>query len=230
MDAEIKAIAFDVDGTLYPTGSYYWRMFLAGVKAPLLSWAYSRARAAYRVQQASAPTVPENRAGYLSRLSLLMLQALHRKVTDRRLDVMEKQVEIVFYDAWRRLYRYVPERPGMERTLRLLKQKGYTIAVLSDFPLEGKLEALHIADVVDVALSSEDTGYLKPDPRVFEKLISCIGRRPEEVLYVGDSYRKDVLGASGVGMHTCLIASRRKSRLYPMAEHVVTSYAELAAL
>ncbi len=231
MDAEIKAVAFDVDGTLYPQRSYYWRMFLAGMKAPLLSWAYNRARRAYRVEQAGVPTVPENRAGYLDRLSRLMLGLLHRKVTQRSVDRMEKMVELVFYNSWRRLYQVVPERKGMRETLHLLKERGYTIAVLSDFPLEGKLKALGVDDVVDVALSSEDIGYLKPDPRVFSKLVSCINLEPQEVLYVGDSYHKDVLGARGVGMHSCLITSSSKKRhLFPEAEHVVTSYSELAAL
>ncbi|MCI6672880.1 MAG: HAD family hydrolase [Sphaerochaetaceae bacterium] len=231
MDAEIKAVAFDVDGTLYPQRSYYWRMFLAGVKAPLLAWAYNRARRAYRIEQASRPTVPENRAGYLDRLSRLMLGSLHRKATRRSVDRMGKLVDVVFYASWRRLYQAVPERRGMRETLHALKERGYTIAVLSDFPLEGKLKALGVDDVVDVALSSEDIGYLKPDPRVFSKLVSCINLEPQEVLYVGDSYRKDVLGARGAGLHSCLITSGRKKRhLFPEAEYVVTSYSELAAL
>lgn len=230
MDAEIKAIAFDVDGTLYPQRSYYWRMFLAGVKAPLLSWAYNRARVLYRKEQASAPTVPENRAGYLHRLSLLMLKALHRKATDKSVRRMERKVEFVFYDSWRRLYRHVPEREGMRNALARFKERGYKLAVLSDFPLEGKLEALGIADLVDVALSSEDVGYLKPDPRVFSRLISCINLEPHEVLYVGDSYQKDVLGSRGAGMHSCLIATSHNGHLFPEAEHVVTSYEELSAL
>ncbi len=231
MNPEIRAIAFDVDGTLYPQHSYYWRMFLSGVKAPLLSRAYNRARVAYRKEQGESQTVPENRAGYLDRLCRLMLAKPGREVSSSSsLARIRSRVERIFYGSWVRLYRHVPARKGMRETLLSFRERGYKLAVLSDFPLAGKLEALHVADLFDVALSSEDTGYLKPDARVFRLLSEKLGVKPCEVLFVGDSYQKDVIGSRGAGMHSCLITSSRRSRLYPMAEHVVTSFQELSAL
>jgi len=45
----------------------------------------------------------------------------------------------------------------------------------------------------------EDVGVLKPDPAVFDHATEKAGVPPEDVLYVGDSYRSDVEGAQPVG-------------------------------
>lgn len=224
----IRAVAFDVDGTLYPKRAYFLRMALAGLLHPLFSWAYNRARVRYRKEQAATPTVPETREGYKRRMGMLLADILHQQ--GRETALVEK-MERVFYHSWEILYRHVPQRRGMRAVVKALKEKGYTIAVMSDFPLACKLEALGIAPYVDVAFSTEDIGYLKPDRRTFIHLLSCIGLPPEAVLYVGDSYPKDVLGAKGSGMHTCLIGqAERKGKLYPEAEHVIPSFKELALL
>lgn len=51
MDAEIKVVAFDVDGTLYGHGAYLWRMALSGLPDLPLAYAYNRARTLYREEQ-----------------------------------------------------------------------------------------------------------------------------------------------------------------------------------
>lgn len=220
MDEAIRVIAFDVDGTLYGKAAYGSRMFCSLFPDPFLALRYSRARKAYRVEQAASPTVGAGRDGYLSRLASLMGSRNERRTV--------RAVERQMYGCWRRVYRKVRPRPLMRETLLLLKKKGYRLAVLSDFPLEGKLKALGIASLVDVALCSEDTGYLKPDGRVFDALLASVHARPEEVLFVGDSYHKDVLGAKGAGMRSCLLTNRR--RIYPDADYVVHSFKEFAVL
>lgn len=225
----IKAVAFDVDGTLYPERSYVLRMILAGWRHPLLSFAYNRARVRYRVEQGREATVPANRAGYLRRLSVLMLGILRRRPSERNIKAMTAKVERVFARSWERLYRRVPGRKGMRDTLHALHAAGYRIAVLSDFPLAGKLAALGVEDVVDVAFCSEETGYLKPDGRVFSRLLACIDCSADAVLYVGDSYAKDACGSKRSGMRSCLLASGT-NKSYPQADFVVRSYRDLSRL
>lgn len=229
MENEVKVVAFDVDGTLYGKVPYGIRMFLSAFPNPLLALWYHDARNAYRKEQGKRETVPPDRNGYLLRLASLMVRASGRKPTERRITVMAERTERQIYGCWDHVYRRVPGRVGLVEAFRFLKEKGYRIAVLSDFPLGPKLEALHVRTYVDIALSSEDVGYLKPDPRVFSAFLERIGAKPEEVLYVGDSYRKDVLGALGAGMHSCLL-SKRRPQVYPRAESVVKSFKELVNL
>ncbi|GHJ46387.1 hypothetical protein Cs7R123_37290 [Catellatospora sp. TT07R-123] len=42
----------------------------------------------------------------------------------------------------------------------------------------------------------------KPAPAFFEALLDAADARPEEVVYVGDSYDHDVVGAAGAGLRT----------------------------
>jgi YjjG family noncanonical pyrimidine nucleotidase len=51
----------------------------------------------------------------------------------------------------------------------------------------------------DAIVVCENTGALKPDPKAFAHATDKAGVNPEEVLYVGDSYRSDVEGAQNVG-------------------------------
>jgi putative hydrolase of the HAD superfamily len=229
VDAEIKVVAFDVDGTLYGHGAYLWRMALSGLPDLPLAYAYNRARTLYREEQGERPVSPPDREGYLRHLALLMLRVLKRQSDERSVHKMTALVEKRLYGTWNRLYRRVRGRRGMKSAIATLHQRGYCIAVLSDFPLAGKLEALGILPYVDVALCSEDTGYLKPDPHVFARLLELVDSKADEVLYVGDSYRKDVLGANGAGIHSLLLAGGRK-RVYPKAEYVVHSFQELLSL
>jgi YjjG family noncanonical pyrimidine nucleotidase len=51
----------------------------------------------------------------------------------------------------------------------------------------------------DAIVVCEETGVLKPDPKVFAHATDEAGVDPENVLYVGDSYRSDVEGAQKAG-------------------------------
>ena len=42
-------------------------------------------------------------------------------------------------------------------------------------------------------------GIRKPDPRIFEQGVKALGLRPEEVLVIGDSLRKDIQPAESLG-------------------------------
>ena len=55
-------------------------------------------------------------------------------------------------------------------------------------------------DLFDVALSAETVGRLKPDPAPFRALADALGVDPQEVLYVGNSYKYDVVGSKSAGM------------------------------
>ena len=47
---------------------------------------------------------------------------------------------------------------------------------------------------------------------------------PSEVLYVGDSERKDVEGARRYGMKTCLISGKAKKRAQSRADVTVSDF------
>lgn len=62
-----------------------------------------------------------------------------------------------------------------------------------------KIKRFSLSDVARHLVISEETGYLKPQPEIFEHATSLTSCEPEEILYVGDSYTSDVIGGSAFG-------------------------------
>ena len=89
-------------------------------------------------------------------------------------------------------------------------------------------------DLVDYVACSEQSGYLKPHPAPFRMVCSQLQVEPSEVLYVGDSCKKDMVGASRVVMRTALIDPSAKSekrragryRTCPQADTIFSDYRE----
>ena len=85
-------------------------------------------------------------------------------------------------------------------SIKKLKDKGYKIGILSDFPPEQKGEIWGIKKICDVVLGAEDAGALKPSVIPFNKLAENLGIPSENILYVGNSHKYDVMGAKKAGM------------------------------
>ncbi len=56
-----------------------------------------------------------------------------------------------------------------------------------------------IANCSSCSIISEDVGVLKPDPRIFEEARRNSGFEPGQIMYVGDSFKSDVVGALDAG-------------------------------
>ncbi len=105
----------------------------------------------------------------------------------------------IFYPIVARLFR---PYPGLLPTLEELSSAGYRLHVLSNNSsiLTWQLSSLGIAELFDTVTWSEEAGVEKPDPRIFEIGLERIGATAAEVVYVGNSFEADVLGARGAGI------------------------------
>lgn len=56
-----------------------------------------------------------------------------------------------------------------------------------------------LRDRLDALVISDEVGYLKPHPQLFAHATEAAGVPPEAILYIGDSYHSDVLGATRAG-------------------------------
>jgi putative hydrolase of the HAD superfamily len=113
----------------------------------------------------------------------------------------------VMYGELERSFAHVRPYPGVLPALDALAAAGFRLAALSDFPAPRKLEILGLGDRFEVALSSEETGFLKPAPEPFLELARRLGLAPEEIFYVGNSFNLDIVGAKGAGMGAALRGS-----------------------
>jgi putative hydrolase of the HAD superfamily len=82
------------------------------------------------------------------------------------------------------------------------------IAVVSNWNvyLESFLENLGLRNYFEFVIVSDVVGAWKPDPRIFRIALERAGIGPDEVFYIGNSYREDVLGARAAGIETLFIS------------------------
>ena len=109
-------------------------------------------------------------------------------------------------DAYLDLYAVV-EAP-IEGARHVVERCGeaFCIGVLSNaYPdvQYRKLETLGLHDAFACILLSEEFGARKPDPSIFLEGCRQLQVEPARCLYVGDSYRNDVVGAAAAGMPCC---------------------------
>jgi putative hydrolase of the HAD superfamily len=70
---------------------------------------------------------------------------------------------------------------------------------------EIELKYLGLHRYFDEIVFSSDIGYKKPDPRIFRMALDALGLEPQDVLFIGDSFENDILGAQKVGMSSLFI-------------------------
>jgi putative hydrolase of the HAD superfamily len=191
----IKVVAFDVDGTLYPNSAVYMRALPFALRNLPAIRAFSRVRKEIR-------KIRPLRDFYRTQAELF---AARKKITG---DAAAKIIEKVFYGRWAAITRKAGLFPHVRETLLRLKEAGLRLAALSDFPLARKLAVWGLEPLFDYARSCEEIGYLKPNPEPFQDLTNFFCVSAGEILYVGNNYAYDIIGAKNQGLMAAHITRR----------------------
>ncbi len=89
-----------------------------------------------------------------------------------------------------------------------------------------------LSESLEVVLDSALLGFGKPEPAIFQAALERLQLPAGEVIFVGDSYERDMLPARSLGMRTVWLQGRPASPL-PAAGPVdarISSLPQLAAL
>ncbi len=218
MRQDLDAVAFDLDGTLYPNHRFYLRLLPFMVKEHRLLRAMGKARDALR------------HAAHQGRFYDLQARIM-AEILDDDPERVKAKTEKLIYRGWEPLFKNLKLFPYVRETLDAFRAAGLKIGLLSDFPPERKLEYLGLGTGWDAVLCSERTGRLKPDPASFLELSRVLGVAPERTLYVGNSRAYDIRGARGVGMKTALIVPGKVWTAYRTgeADFIFSDYRQLRA-
>lgn len=97
--------------------------------------------------------------------------------------------------------------PEAATALTLAREAGMGAAVISNSngSVRSILDGLGLTRHLDFVIDSFEVGVEKPDARIFRLGLDRAGLAPHEVVYVGDLYSVDVLGARAVGMDAVLL-------------------------
>lgn len=130
--------------------------------------------------------------------------------------------------------RFVEDALGrLRHNRRLLGALGerYRLGVVSNFygNLATVCEDAGIRRFFTVVVDSGETGYVKPDPRIFYQAVEGLAIDSSGAVFVGDSLPRDMAGARAVGMPHIWLTPRGETPCCP-EDGVIRSLSELAEL
>jgi len=128
---------------------------------------------------------------------------------------------------------YTPENyvfPDTPKILQTLKSAGFTLGLVSNRsnPCQEECEALGLLEFCEFAYVAAEVNAWKPDPKIFDRALELIGSSPERIIYVGDNYYADIMGARKAGLQPVLLDEKR---IFPEAGcTVINTLGELVEL
>ncbi len=222
----IKAILFDLDGTLLPMQQdEFTKDYFAGLSKRLAPYGYEPQKLVAGVWQGTKAMVKNdgkqtNEQAFWKEFATVF--------GDKVYDDVEKFNEYYvtdFDDA--RLHCGYNEQAN--KTVKTLKEKGYTLVLASNplFPVVAQKRRMTWAgvDPADFALitSYENSSYCKPNPLYFKEIVEKLGLSPNECLMVGNDATEDEASLQ-VGLRfflltNCLLNKQNKDiTIYPRGD------------
>lgn len=118
-------------------------------------------------------------------------------------------------DAYSRPALLVPPAvdDGALKALSVLREEGYTLAVVSNTmrtpgaTLRKILEGFGLLRCFAHTVFSDEVGVRKPDPAIFLGALQAVGGDPSTAIHVGDDGMLDVGGARAAGMRVIQVTS-----------------------
>lgn len=190
---KIKAIGFDLDGTLYPSNQKLneeIERLKIEVVARHNSWRFGEAREKF--------DEVHNKLGSSTK-TLIYLGVDGVEFFTRVWDEIELEKFIKRDERLVEMFERL-KQARFRRRMFLLSNSNRRDQIKKKLALVGLDEG-----VFELVVSTVELGSVKPDPAPFLFCLEKLGLGAEEVLYVGDKVSTDIEGAMGVGMKTCLV-------------------------
>ncbi|MGL4818478.1 MAG: HAD family hydrolase [Bacilli bacterium] len=198
-----KLVLFDLDHTLLP---FYPNMGCAAQAAfsdsPLTDGlVYNDFQT--RVRYHEGVLLPLHHSGQLSLTEFRRKRFVH-SMADFGRAVSEQEADAYFSLLFGHFLRLIRPDENLLAFLRALRERFF-IGIITNGKVVEQREKMRRMGLYDVfreeeIFISEALGIEKPDPRIFYQAVASFGVTPGESVYVGDSWEKDVLGATGAGL------------------------------
>ena len=208
--ADVKVVLFDLDDTLCG----YWSAAKVGLdKSVRLHLPDPHLHERFKGQWATTfrgfvETLPKTHwyAKYLAEGGVTRTELMRRTLEE--IGVLDEQLARDLSQTY-----HVERQAALElfpdalSVLAVLKP-DYKLGLVTNGPADiqrEEVEKLAIGSYFDGFFIEGEMGHGKPDPRVFESILSTFSVQPDECLMVGNSYRHDIRPAVAHGFHTVWI-------------------------
>lgn len=200
----IKAIFFDVDDTMYDH-LYPFKRAVSDAVAHSEAFPYE---AAYHRMRYYSDKLSVQYGG----AELMAQQGIDSKMQAERFmfTLADFNIPVTFEEAELIQQAYLDTQfnislfPKIDGLIEQLKKQHYIVGLLTNgakHHQSKKISALKLDQIIDPShiFISGEFGKDKPDPAIFHHICECLTLPAELCLYVGDSWRNDVIGATHAG-------------------------------
>lgn len=205
---ELRAVLFDLDDTLHDDT----RAFQSAADEVAREVAAEHGVDALRLKAAYI----EEAEGFWKRLTAEQVQeALVNRLSSLRArlwgsalaavgldDPRVAETSAVNYNLYRK--KYFALFPGALDLLKMLRGAGKKLGMITNGVSEThreKIALLEISEFFDAIFLADETGMVKPDPRLFAHACERLGTEPAAAAMVGDRYERDIAGALEAGLY-----------------------------
>lgn len=199
LQKDIKAIIFDLDGTLYDykklnqiankkVEEYICENYTITEKQYKVYYLESRKYVKKRLKNTAAE---HNR--------LLYFQHLMELLEEKPVGVALK----LYHIYWETLLNNIKLYDGVMDILKFCIDNKIKIAICTDLTVQiqhRKIEKLKLEKYIDCLVTSEEIGVEKPNSQMYDSVVKKLGIEPIETIFVGDSWERDVQGAIQYGI------------------------------
>jgi putative hydrolase of the HAD superfamily len=121
--------------------------------------------------------------------------------------------------------------PYVREVLDILRER-YPLALVTDAQsanARGELHKVGLLGYFDPVIVSGDHGYRKPDRRLFQLALDGMSIAAEHALYVGNDMYRDIYGAQEAGLTTVMFDSDQGEKTYQncTSDYTITDFRDL---
>jgi putative hydrolase of the HAD superfamily len=222
---ECRAILFDYGGTLDSDGERWPDRFYILYEEAGLDLPREEIKRAFYYAEDRSYADPS-----MARLGLRAFMGEHIRLQFEALGLSDGRGERRLADKF-----CATSEKCLLRAARLLKRAKprYRLGIVSNFygNLAGILKEAGLLEFLDVVVDSNRVGVQKPDPWIFRLALAQLGLLAHQVIFVGDSYERDMIPSRELGMKTIWLKGPNAGTVATMeVDACISSLSELEAL
>lgn len=232
--SEVKGLIFDYGGTLDSRGDHWSHVIWKGYQHACVMVPYDAFREAYVYAERELARTRHVLPGHdFHDLMLIKIRVELQFLAEGQFisagEVEDKAGHIAAYC-------YQAARDCIEQARTVLESLGskYPMVLVSNFygNIHAVLRDFDLERYFATVIESAVVGVRKPDPRIFELGLQALGLPAQEVLVVGDSYKKDIMPALSLRCHALWLKGRGWTEQEDMQPypHTIASLSQLLDL
>ncbi len=222
----IKAVIFDLDDTLYDYETINQQAMEVVYQkfAQILEISLDEFKEAFQWGKQETKRTMHDCASRHNRI-------IYFQKASEYLQINPIKYSLDMYETyWGYMLEHMTLFPGVLEMFEHLKRDNIKIAVCTDLTAHiqhRKLKKLGIWKYIDVLVTSEEADAEKPDKRMFELVIKKLHMHPQELVYVGDNFKKDIIGSKDAGILPIWFNVKRDEKTCGAVFTEVKSFQEL---